>query len=254
MSTDKCPVIDSNSSECPIKSEDFNMKNMMPNISQTASNDQPFPLSKDRQVSSIPKGSSDKNENWVYPSEQMFWNAMIKKGWKWNEEDIKKEHMEHIIKIHNANNENAWNEILKWEKFTQTYCHSPKLLKFSGKASEFSPRARLRMLFGYQAPFDRHDWIIDRCGTPVRYIIDYYDVGNEYENGKFIYLDVRPAYDSFESIIVRSKASLFRWTSSFYNRINSLLGMERGMGMGIDSPTHHHTSIDMSDNKKDNNS
>jgi Cytochrome c/c1 heme lyase len=25
-----------------------------------------------------------------------------------------------------------------------------------------------------QRPFDRHDWIVDRCGTEVRYIIDYY--------------------------------------------------------------------------------
>lgn len=23
-------------------------------------------------------------------------------------------------------------------------------------------------------PFDRHDWIIDRCGKEVRYVIDYY--------------------------------------------------------------------------------
>jgi hypothetical protein len=29
-------------------------------------------------------------------------------------------------------------------------------------------------LRSYQAPFDRHDWIVDRCGTKVRYIIDFY--------------------------------------------------------------------------------
>eukprot|EP00058_Branchiostoma_floridae_P026618 XP_002612109.1 hypothetical protein BRAFLDRAFT_108880 [Branchiostoma floridae] len=27
----------------------------------------------------------------------------------------------------------------------------------------------------YELPFDRHDWIVDRCGKQVRYIIDYYD-------------------------------------------------------------------------------
>jgi hypothetical protein len=26
----------------------------------------------------------------------------------------------------------------------------------------------------YTAPFDRHDWVVDRCGTRVRYIIDFY--------------------------------------------------------------------------------
>lgn len=39
--------------------------------------DQPFSLSKDRQTSSIPK--ADTTENWVYPSQQMFFNAMVKK-------------------------------------------------------------------------------------------------------------------------------------------------------------------------------
>ena len=31
--------------------------------------------------------------------------------------------------------------------------------------------------FRYELPFDRHDWIVDRCGKDVRYIIDYYDGG-----------------------------------------------------------------------------
>lgn len=26
----------------------------------------------------------------------------------------------------------------------------------------------------YKLPFDRHDWIVDRCGTEVRYVIDFY--------------------------------------------------------------------------------
>lgn len=26
-------------------------------------------------------------------------------------------------------------------------------------------------------PFDRHDWIVDRCGREVRYVIDFYDGG-----------------------------------------------------------------------------
>ncbi len=29
----------------------------------------------------------------------------------------------------------------------------------------------------YELPFDRHDWIVERCGKEVRYIIDYYDGG-----------------------------------------------------------------------------
>ena len=57
-------------------------------------------------------------------------------------------------------------------------CGNPALKHFGGKATQFSPRARFRSLLGYELPFDRHDWIVDRCGTDVRYIIDYYDGGD----------------------------------------------------------------------------
>jgi len=40
------------------------------------------------------------NEKWTYPSEQMFWNAMLRKGWRWDKETIQKDDMSHIIKIH----------------------------------------------------------------------------------------------------------------------------------------------------------
>ena len=51
----------------------------MPHSSNEPAPDQPFPLDTNRQVSSIPKAETDKNERWVYPSEQMFWNAMRRK-------------------------------------------------------------------------------------------------------------------------------------------------------------------------------
>lgn len=50
---------------------------------------------------------------------------------------------------------------------------------------------------GYELPFDRHDWIIDRCGKEVRYIIDYYDGGALDDKYKFALLDVRPAMDRY---------------------------------------------------------
>ena len=46
-------------------------------------------------------------------------------------------------------------------------CGNPKLKHFGGKAQDFSPRARMRSWMGYELPFDRHDWIIDRCGREV---------------------------------------------------------------------------------------
>jgi cytochrome c heme-lyase len=75
---------------------------------------------------------------------QMFWNAMLRKGWRWKEGDIGPGEMDAIIRIHNVNNEQAWREVLKWEALHATECMIPKLKSFRGKATEFSPRARMR--------------------------------------------------------------------------------------------------------------
>ena len=70
----------------------------------------------------------------MYPSQQMFWNAMLRKGWRWKDDDLSQQvssyslkratsflsinleqDMAHIIRIHNINNEAAWKEVLMWE-------------------------------------------------------------------------------------------------------------------------------------------
>ena len=43
-------------------------------------------------------------------------------------------------------------------------------------------------------PFDRHDWIVDRCGRDQRYVIDYYaEPTADPDDIPNIFLDVRPA-------------------------------------------------------------
>lgn len=37
-----------------------------------------------------------------------------------------------------------------------------------------SPLARVRSWLTGELPFDRHDWVVDRCGQEVRYVIDFY--------------------------------------------------------------------------------
>ncbi|XP_068985327.1 holocytochrome c-type synthase [Bombus flavifrons] len=200
-------------SECPINdmaSGDINPLNMMPAANQQPAPDQPFPLPTERQVSSIPKAVGE-GEFWVYPSQQMFWNAMLRKGWRWQKDDITPKDMDDIIKIHNANNELAWQEVLKWEALHARECCTPKLRSFGGKAKQYSPRARIRYWLGYELPFDRHDWIVDRCGKDVRYVIDYYDGGAVDEKFTFSLLDVRPAMDSLENIWDRMRVAWMRW-------------------------------------------
>jgi len=202
--------------ECPMKAatrgEAIDPTNMMPPPNQVPAADQPFPLPLARQESKIPRAGT--NQNWVYPSEQMFWNAMIRKGWRWREDDLGPQDMSNIIKIHNQNNEQAWQEILKWEALHAEECPcGPSLKRFGGKAKEFSPRARIRHWMGYELPFDRHDWIIDRCGKEVRYVIDYYDGEIDKDTYEFSILDVRPAFDSMDAVWDRMKVAWWRWTS-----------------------------------------
>lgn len=211
----ECPMhaqSPTSASECPMKQgeSDINPDNMMPPPNQRPAPDQPFPLSTEREMSTIPKAGS--NDYWVYPSQQMFWNAMLRKGWRWNEDDISQNDMAHIIKIHNSNNEQAWEEVLMWEALHARECLNPKLKKFGGKAKDYSPRAKIRSWMGYELPFDRHDWIVDRCGKEVRYIIDYYDGGKvDKSTYQFTILDVRPAFDSFSAFWDRSKVAWMRW-------------------------------------------
>lgn len=216
----ECPVKHTKNfgSQCPIQQSDdeINPLNMMPAANQRRALDQPFPLPTNREVSTIPKAIVEEGEEpfWVYPSAQMFWNAMLRKGWRWKDDDLSQKDMDNIIMIHNANNEQAWQEVLKWEALHYNECSRPKLKSFGGKATDYSPRARIRQLLGYELPFDRHDWIVDRCGKEVRYVIDYYDGGKLDDKYQFALLDVRPAMDSVENVWDRMKVAWWRWRYS----------------------------------------
>lgn len=78
-------------------------------------------------------------------------------------------------------------------------------MSFSGMATALTPKARINTLLGYQPPFDRHDWVVDRCGTQVEYVIDFYSGKDEGKPGKSLnfYLDVRPKVNSWEGCKMR---------------------------------------------------
>jgi len=135
--------------------------------------------------------------------------------------------MSSIIPIHNAVNERTWHHILRWEKGRGAEaCGGPKLVSFQGDASKISPRAWwLSTIWGYQKPFDRHDWVVERCGKRVDYIIDFYEgklggkgksSGAEKDGKKggtlggpvSFYLDVRPKLNSLEGVKMRMQRFL----------------------------------------------
>jgi cytochrome c heme-lyase len=138
---------------------------------------QRMPLSTAPVASKIPRGGvappgqpplSD-DATWIFPSPQRFYNAMEKKGWNPHEPD-----MAWVVSIHNTVNERTWQEVMAYERLHASTCANPKLSRFRGRPSDLSPKARIRGWFGAIAPFDRHDWVVDRCGKEVRYIIDFY--------------------------------------------------------------------------------
>jgi cytochrome c heme-lyase len=143
-STSKCPVDHtayahflSNSKTDATEGQNkeaLNPANYMPAPNQERADNQRMPLDTQRELSTIPMAASTResaghNENacptangdnkhgvWVYPSQQMFFNALRRKNWNPNEED-----MQTVVPIHNAVNERAWKEILKWEHMHERY-------------------------------------------------------------------------------------------------------------------------------------
>ena len=61
---------------------------------------------------------------------------------------------------------------------------------------------------GYRKPFDRHDWIVDRCGTEQRYILDFYSGPDSADPAApvSVHLDVRPDF-TFTGILDRLRKS-----------------------------------------------
>lgn len=192
--------------------------NQMPfNPNQLPSPGQRTVLSTERVVSHIPKGGSAAGDTWTYPSPQMFYNALARKGK--GVADVDEAELDTVVAVHNNMNERAWNLVVNWEKRLHAddfaAADGVRLSRFMGRPDDLSPMAWFKSTFmGYPLPFDRHDWVVDRNGKEVRYIIDfYYDEeaaeGDEkpqlhdVKSIKSISMDARPAVDSIGSLADR---------------------------------------------------
>ncbi|KAK2463561.1 hypothetical protein APHAL10511_004312 [Amanita phalloides] len=222
----KCPVAHDASAkpaQCPVEHEVINPLNQMPSLSQAPAPQQSIQLPTQREESSIPR---DSNSKWEYPSPQQFYNALVRKGW-----ETPDEHVETMVQIHNFLNEQAWLEVLKWEKRRYKF-DDVQLTRLQGRPGELSPKARFWLFAGWlfpsrfntEPPFDRHDWVIRRpkTGEEVRYVIDYYSAPPESDGSPVFSLDVRPALDSFSSVKERIAAATEEvWANLRENRDHS---------------------------------
>lgn len=142
-------------------------------------------------------GETAEAQRWIYPSERQFYEALRRKNHSPSPTTIAS-----IVPIHNAVNERAWSSILSdWElrspgaRRANAACGGPRLRSFSGDSSKLTPRARIYGWLGYERPFDRHDWVVERCGgEAVEYVIDFYKGRG---GGLSFFLDVRPKLNSW---------------------------------------------------------
>ena len=141
-----CPVLKSGSSA--VEAEQIDPTNMMPSMSQVrpppkvlqpslqpahlatlgAPRQEPAAgqhsdLSKDRVESTIPKGDGG---TWEYPSPQMFYNALRRKG---KSAEGQEKHMKTVVAIHNNMNEITWKKVLEWEALHCDKCTAERKAK-----------------------------------------------------------------------------------------------------------------------------
>jgi cytochrome c heme-lyase len=263
---------------CPVPSTPSSLEQAA-QYAQTPQPDQTVRLATARQVSSIPRGESSSlpqhqpntttttttattnttntttnttnnttnttnNNNWVYPSEQQLYNAMRRKGWN----NIPEESIEYVLQIHNVTNERTWRQIQLWEGLSESSTAVPspgaptlRLARFHGRPRDLSPKAFVyHKLLGQPAPFDRHDWYVERTDTHgryQRYVIDYYETEPVYAAAPpgtklppVTYVDVRPALDHPRAVVLtgqRFLADAFPGIASRIRRLFPTLSNEK---------------------------
>lgn len=214
---------------------------------QTPQPDQKVNMGTIRQVSSIPRGSFEdsgtlpehqarttnnekKDNNWVYPSEQQLYNAMRRKGWS----NIPEDSIRFVLEIHNSTNERTWKQIEDWEGTSDL-----RLARFQGRPKDLTPKAWVYSLVTGTAPFDRHDWYVERKDSEhsqqlQRYVIDYYDEEAKGNNNMppRTYVDVRPAVDHPRGLYLRG----CRFLSDSFPGISRLLKRQFSADSGPSQP------------------
>ena len=119
-----------------VYSQKIDPTNQMPVIAnQNQAPGQTKPLETTRVQSTIPKGKSNRliyipllcltdrkitelsisggtdDQTWLYPSPQMFWNALVRKH---KQDGASEDDMDTIVAIHNNMNEATWKQLLSW--------------------------------------------------------------------------------------------------------------------------------------------
>jgi cytochrome c heme-lyase len=164
----------------------------------------------DSAIPAAGRGNSEDGRKWLNPSANQLYRALKRKN-----KPIEKSDALQVATVHNAVTDNTWVAIQEYEQLHSSQCSNSTLSKFQGMDGIYSIKAKLvSMLTGGQLPFDRHDWYVDRCGTEVKYVIDYYSVEDmNVETGEVdiaYYIDARPA-PTVAGLFDRARLSLQKY-------------------------------------------
>ena len=156
------------------------------------------------------RGNSEDGKKWQNPSANQLYRALKRKN-----KPIDKSDALQVANVHNAVTDNTWSAIIEYESLHSKQCQNITLSRFQGMDGIYSMKAKLvSMLTGGQLPFDRHDWYVDRCGTEIKYIIDYYSVDDiNPATGELdiaYYIDARPS-PNIQGIIDRARLSIQKY-------------------------------------------
>lgn len=163
----------------------LNPLNRMPfSLAQSRADGQTVDLPTNRSVSTIPRGRMDEEGNWVYPSPQQMYNALLRKGYT----DTPQDAIEEMVAVHNFLNEGAWAEIVDWERrfarglsegwrrcasgeeaaaardlggdgANEELICQPRLLRFEGRPKDMTPKASILQLMGFVYPA-KFGWVL----------------------------------------------------------------------------------------------
>lgn len=152
----------------------------------------------------------------MYPSPQQFYHALLRRN-----KEAEAGTMDSVVFAHNVTNERSWQKVMEWERLHEKVCADPSLIRFVGRSEDLSWGAWWSSRYSYRgAPFDRHDWFVDRCGLKtVRYVIDYYDDPRNLDDGIEITVEARPAVDDLSAILDRMRRPVWQvkrvWSALF---------------------------------------
>lgn len=138
------------------------------------------------------RGNSADGEHWENPSPRQLYAALKRKN---KADDLEEQGVidatvvKSVANAHAKCTQLAWDGVLEYEALHKESCSKPALLKFHGNP-EFTFKAKFWNLLGYELPFDRHDWYVNRCGREIKYIIDFYSVPHD-ESAMLV--DCRPS-------------------------------------------------------------